>query len=71
MKSILLIIQILLSVTLIVLILLQTRSGGLGNAFGFNMDAYSTRRGVEKVIFKTTIVLTVLFFISSIIQLVI
>lgn len=70
MKSILLIIQILLSTVLIILILLQSRSGGLGSGFGGSLGAYSTRRGVEKVIHKITIIFAVIFFISSIIQLV-
>jgi preprotein translocase subunit SecG len=71
MKNVLLVIQILVSVVLIVLILLQSRGGGLGSGFGGSLGAYSTRRGVEKVIHKTTIVMATVFFISSVIQLVI
>jgi peptide/nickel transport system substrate-binding protein len=48
------IIQIILSLMLIGLILIQVKGSGLGSAFG-NIGAYSTRRGVEKVVFYLTV----------------
>ena len=71
MKTVLLVIQIILALAVIVLILLQSRGAGLGSAFGGLGGSYSTKRGVEKVVFYLTIALVVLFFISSIIQLII
>ena len=59
--------QIILSVALILAILLQVRSGGLGGIFGQPDTVYRTKRGVEKTLFQFTIVLIILFIIVSII----
>ncbi len=56
------IIQLVLAVLLIIAILLQQRGTGLGGAFGGEGSVYSTRRGAEKIIFISTIVITALFF---------
>ncbi|MBN1862446.1 MAG: preprotein translocase subunit SecG [Dehalococcoidales bacterium] len=61
--------QILLSVALIVIILFQVRSGGLGGIFGQQSGVYRTRRGVEKVLFRLTIVFVVTFLVISIVSL--
>ncbi len=65
-------IQIGLSVLLIVCVLLQQTGAALGGAFGGdNFSAgYHTRRGSEKFLFYATIVLGVLFALSSFIALV-
>ncbi|MBR2864627.1 preprotein translocase subunit SecG [Candidatus Saccharibacteria bacterium] len=52
----------------ILLILLQQRGASLGAGFGASGELYTTRRGLEKSLFVTTLVL-VLIFISSIIGL--
>jgi protein translocase SecG subunit len=57
------IIQIVLAALLIIAILLQQRGAGLSGAFGGGEGSvYSTRRGAEKIIFISTIVIAVLFF---------
>lgn len=61
----LLVVHLLVSVGLISLILLQSSQGGLGSAFGGG-EAYRTKRGAERVVFTATIVLGVLFLITSI-----
>ena len=61
--------QIVLSVALILVILLQVRGGGLGGIFGQADTVYRTKRGVEKTLFQLTIVLVILFVIVSIITL--
>jgi preprotein translocase subunit SecG len=61
--------QILLSVALIVIILFQVRGGGLGGIFGQQSGVYRTRRGVEKVLFRLTIVFVVTFLVISIVSL--
>ena len=66
--TILNIIQIVISVLLIAAILLQQRGGGLSSTFGGSGAFYGTRRGVEKGILWATIVLTILFFISAILN---
>jgi len=54
------ILQIIISVILIILILLQERGSGLSGIFGGSGEGfYQTRRGLEKIIFITTIVLIV------------
>ena len=64
------IVQVIISVILIVLILLQQRgAGGLGSAFGEDAGSvYRTRRGLEKGVFITTIVLAILFLILAILS---
>lgn len=59
------IIQIILSITLIVLVLLQAKGGGLGSIFGGDGGVYRTRRGLEKTIYQATIGLSILFFVLS------
>jgi len=54
--------QIILSVLLLFILLLQLRGGGLGSIFGADQSEYRTRRGVEKSMFQLTIVLALVFF---------
>ena len=62
MDNIIPIVQIVISVVLIGLILLQQRGGaGLGAAFGQSGGAYSTQRGIQKKIFWITIGLAIVF----------
>ena len=61
--------QIVLSVALILVILLQVRGGGLGGIFGQPDTVYRTKRGVEKTLFQLTIALVVLFIIVSVMAL--
>ncbi len=61
--------QIILSVALVLVILLQVRGGGLGGIFGQADTVYRTRRGIEKTLFQLTIVLVVIFIIISIVSL--
>jgi protein translocase SecG subunit len=59
--------QIIISVILIVLILLQERSSGLSGVFGGGDESgfYQTRRGLERVIFGATIFLIAVLIILS------
>lgn len=61
--------QILISIFLIVVILLQQRGGGLSGVFGGEGSVYATRRGIEKSVFIATIVLAALFIVISILRL--
>ncbi len=63
------IIQIVLSVALILAILIQVRGGGLGGIFGQADTVFRTRRGVERTLFRLTIILVVLFILVSILSL--
>ena len=53
--------QIAVSALLVVSILLQTQGAGLGSTFGGDSNVFRTKRGVEKGLFRATIVLAVLF----------
>jgi len=61
-SSILGIIQIVVAVLLVAAILLQQRGTGLSATFGGEGNIYRTKRGIERVLFIGTIVLSVLFF---------
>lgn len=62
MKFYLNIAQIVVSVLLVAAILLQSRGTGLGSTFGGEGNVYRTKRGVEKILFRSTIVFAVVFF---------
>lgn len=61
MNDFLLISQIIVSISLMILILLQQRGSSLGSAFGGAGEFYSARRGAEKKIFWATVVLGTVF----------
>lgn len=61
-------IQIIISIALIAIILLQAKGSGLGGIFGGDSSIYKTRRGVEKTLFQATIGLAVAFFAVSILS---
>ena len=66
------IIQIILSVLLIITILLQRSEAGLGGAFGggdTGGSIHHTRRGMEKTLFRLSIVLGILFALSALVAL--
>lgn len=57
------IIQISIAIAIVILILLQERSAGLSGIFGGGEGGgfYQTRRGLEKIIFVSTVVLVIIF----------
>ena len=67
-KEFLPLIQILISVVLIVLVLLQQKGQALGSAFGQEGGFYSTKRGIQKKIFLATIVLGTLFVVFALLN---
>lgn len=68
MEKILSIIQIVTGILLIVLILLQQRGATLGAAFGGESTVFSARRGIEKTLFITTIIVAVIFLTAAILS---
>lgn len=62
------IIQIIVSIILAGLILLQSQGTGLGSAFGGGGEMYRSKRGLEKVLFRFTVIFAALFFITSIVN---
>lgn len=66
-KNILLVIQIVLSTLLIISILLQVRGSGLGTVFGGGGgEFYRSKRGMEKFLYRSTIILAILFVANCI-----
>jgi len=68
-NNLLTIAQAVTSVILIVLILAQNTSGGLGKTFGSTV--YHSRRGLEKFTFYLTVVTAVVLVILSLVRLMI
>lgn len=64
--------QIIVSVLVIILILIQERSSGLSGIFGGGGEGgfYQTRRGLEKSIFYATIFLVAVFGILAVLNLI-
>ncbi len=59
--------QIVVSILLITVILLQNRGGGVSGLFGGGGgNTFSTKRGMDKTLFRATILLAVVFFTISI-----
>jgi preprotein translocase subunit SecG len=64
------IVQIVLAITLISVILLQVKSASLGSAFGgSDASIYTSRRGIDRVLYQFTIALSVVFLFTSLIVL--
>ncbi len=53
---------IIVAILLMVSILLQQRGTGLGAAFGGEGNVFASRRGVERVLFLLSIILSVVLF---------
>jgi preprotein translocase subunit SecG len=60
---------IIIAAGLILSILFQVKGGGLGGIFGQSDTVFRTRRGVEKTLFKMTILLAILFIGLSVVSL--
>lgn len=69
MKQILTVVQIVVSLGLIGLILIQAKGTGLGRTFGAGGGTSFSRRGLEKLIFRLTFVFVFIFILISILQL--
>ena len=73
MKSLLPYVQIILSVLLVAIVLLQRTGAQVGGAFGGSdnwSSAFHTRRGIEKVLVTATIIIAILFALSALFNLV-
>jgi preprotein translocase subunit SecG len=62
------IVQIIISIALVALTVMQSKGAGLGRMFGGDSSIYRTRRGVEKTMFNLTIILAVVFFLTSLLS---
>ena len=63
-------VQIVLSITLVVIVLLQVKSASLGGAFGASdASIFATRRGFDRILFNFTIILSTIFVLTSVVTL--
>lgn len=71
MHNILLTIQIIISMALIILVLIQDRGEGIGESLGGTQsEGYAkTKRGMDKTLHTTTIILVIAFATTSILLL--
>lgn len=53
---------------LVTAILLQQKGTGIGGAFGGTTGVYTTRRGVDRVLFNMTIAFSILFFAIALVN---
>jgi len=65
-QSVLLIIQVVISIFLIAIVLLQQKGSGLGGAFGGEGNVYRSRRGVERTLFGLTIFLAASYMVVAV-----
>ena len=59
--------QMLIALAVGASILLQARGTGLSSTFGGESTAYRSRRGLERVLFRLTIVLATVFVVISLV----
>lgn len=66
MKDALRIAQLILAISLVTLILMQSRGTSLGSVFGQEGSVFHTRRGAERVLFNVSIGVAVAFLVISV-----
>jgi len=60
---------IIISVLLIVFVIMQSKGAGLGGLTGADTGSvFTARRGVERTLFRLTIILSAIFFVLVIVQ---
>lgn len=57
--------SVLSAILLVIFILMQERGSGLSSTFGGTGTFYASKRGVEKIIFRFTILLAIVFTVST------
>ena len=63
--------EIIVSIVLILVLLVQTRGAGFGGSFNSDSSVFRTRRGIEKTLFQLTIALAVVFVVISILSVIV
>jgi preprotein translocase subunit SecG len=58
--------QLILALSLIALILMQSRGTSLGSVFGQEGSVFHTRRGAERILFNVTIGVALAFLVFSV-----
>lgn len=63
--------QIIVSIALVILVILQQRGTALGAGFGGGGEVYSTKRGAQKKIYYATIVVSAIFLVLGVLNILI
>lgn len=63
--------EIIISIVLVAVLLLQTRGAGFNGTFNSDSSVFRSRRGLEKTLFQLTIVLAVVFAVVSILSVIV
>jgi protein translocase SecG subunit len=71
MNTILFYSQLIVSIALVVLIIIQQRGTALGSGFGGGNEVYSTRRGAQKKIYYATIITATIFLALGVLNILI
>ena len=66
-----LILQIVLSIVVIALVLIQTQGTGLGKSFGGDSMSYHSKKGIEKGVYYLTMAVIMMFVVLSVFSLVV
>lgn len=69
MRNFLIIFNIIISIAIVALILIQGKGAGLGSAWGGGGEFFQTRRGIEKVTLRLTVFLITTFLLLSLVNL--
>ena len=65
--DLLLVAQMVIAISVGTAILLQSRGTGLSSTFGGESTAYRSRRGLERTLFRLTVVLIIVFVLVSLV----
>lgn len=71
MNTILFYSQLIVSIVLVILIVIQQRGTALGAGFGGGNEVYSTRRGAQKKIYYATIITAIIFLALGVLNILI
>ena len=66
--NVLFIFQIIISIILVALVMLQSKDSGLSNPFGATQTGYQTKTGPEKAIYVLTIFVVIIVIVVSILN---
>jgi len=69
-SSVLEVVTIAAAALMVLCILLQARGASLGAGFGSSGELFTTRRGIDKNLYDVTIVLSVVFILSILVNLI-
>lgn len=70
MNTPIIIVQVIAAIIMSLSILLQQRGTGLGSAFGGTSNVYRTKRGIEYILYWITVVSSILFLTTSLLNLI-